>query len=69
MSFKSQSCSSYSFKYSVNMCASVCVCDGNLGQVPHLCVRSKVHELPYTIGRTINWCSCYGEQYGGSFKK
>ena len=26
-------------------------------------------ELPYTVGRNANWCSHYGEQYGGSLKK
>ena len=25
-------------------------------------------EPSYTIGRNINWCSHYGEQYGGSLK-
>ena len=25
-------------------------------------------ELLYTVGGTINWCSHYGKQYGGSSK-
>uniref|UniRef100_A0A8C9CJ30 Uncharacterized protein n=1 Tax=Phocoena sinus TaxID=42100 RepID=A0A8C9CJ30_PHOSS len=30
----------------------------------------RKHENPpsYTVGN-VNWCSHYGEQYGGSFKK
>ena len=26
-------------------------------------------EPSYTVGRNVNWCSHYGEQYGGSLKK
>ena len=26
-------------------------------------------ELPYTVGRNVNWHNKYGEQYGGSLKK
>ena len=26
-------------------------------------------EPSYTAGRYVNWCSHYGEQYGGSLKK
>ena len=26
-------------------------------------------ETSYTVGRNINWCSHYREQYGGSLKK
>ena len=25
-------------------------------------------EPSYTVGRSVNWCSHYGEQYGGSLK-
>ena len=25
-------------------------------------------ELSYTIGGNVNWCSCYGKQYGVSSK-
>ena len=25
-------------------------------------------ELSYTVGENVNWCSHYGEQYGGSLK-
>ena len=25
-------------------------------------------EFSYTVGGKVNWYSCYGEQYGGSFK-
>ena len=25
-------------------------------------------ELSYTVGGNVNWCSHYGEQYGGSLK-
>ena len=25
-------------------------------------------EPSYTVGGNVNWCSLYGEQYGGSFK-
>ena len=49
MSFKSQSCSSYSFKYSVNMCACVCVHDGIWGQACkfHICVlEAKFMNYP-----------------------
>ena len=28
----------------------------------------KKRELSYTVGRNINWCSHYGEQYGDSLK-
>ena len=27
------------------------------------------NELSYTVGRNVNWCSHYGEEYRGSFKK
>ena len=30
------------------------------------CVEKKEHS--YTVGRNINWCSHYGEQYGDSLK-
>ena len=26
-------------------------------------------EPSYTVGGNVNWCSTYGEQYGGSLKK
>ena len=26
-------------------------------------------EPSYTVGSHVNWCSHYGKQYGGSFKK
>ena len=26
-------------------------------------------ENSYTVGGNVNWCSHYGEQYGGSLKK
>ena len=26
-------------------------------------------EPSYTVGGNVDWCSQYGEQYGGSFKK
>ena len=26
-------------------------------------------ELSYTVGGNLNWCSHYGEHYGGSLKK
>ena len=28
----------------------------------------KKREPSYTVGGKVNWYSCYGEQYGGSFK-
>ena len=27
------------------------------------------NELSYTVGRNVNWCSHYGEEYRGSLKK
>ena len=29
----------------------------------------KKKELYHTVGGNVNWCSHYGEQYGGSSKK
>jgi hypothetical protein len=30
--------------------------------------RMKKKELPYTLGRDVNWCNHYGNQYGVSSK-
>ena len=29
----------------------------------------KKREPSYTVGRNVNWCNHYGDQYGDSFKK
>ena len=29
----------------------------------------KEREPSYTVGGNVNWCSCHGEQNGGSLKK
>ena len=29
----------------------------------------KKREPPYTVGGYVNWCSHYGEHFGGSLKK